>query len=57
MLLNYVTRIYYYIMLGEPSKLKMSQIVEKVQKGEGGQRQNQNTHFFFIRTSKIQLRL
>ena len=33
--------IYICFTLGEPSKLKMSQIVEKVPKGGGGQRQNQ----------------
>ena len=34
---------------GEPSKKKMSQIVEKVHKGGGGQRQNQNSLHFKCR--------
>ena len=36
-------------ILGEPSKQKMSQIVEKVHKEEGGQSQNQNSLHFKCR--------
>ena len=35
--------------LGEPSKHEMSQIVEKVHKGAGGQSQNQNSLHFKCR--------
>ena len=36
-------------LLGEQSKLEMSQIVEIVHKGGGGQRQNQNSLHFKCR--------